>query len=122
MRLVENRREDITPWSFAQPIDQQEADEAVAAIREGRFYILFPSAGKAASSPRPASMSCRSRRARSTRWFLRAVCSANGYRIADFSKNEEPKVRLRATRRLEEEESVDGDEAEAGGEPQGGDV
>ncbi len=47
MRLVENRREDITPWSFAQPIDQQEADEAVTAIREGRFYILFPSEGKA---------------------------------------------------------------------------
>ena len=47
MRLVENRREDITPWSFAQPIDQQEADEAVSAIREGRFYILFPSEGKA---------------------------------------------------------------------------
>jgi hypothetical protein len=47
MRLVENRREDITPWSFAQPINQQEAGEAVAAIREGRFYILFPSEGKA---------------------------------------------------------------------------
>jgi hypothetical protein len=47
MGLVENRREDITPWSFAQPINQQEAGEAVAAIREGRFYILFPSEDKA---------------------------------------------------------------------------
>ena len=47
MRLVENRRQDLTPWSFAQPINQQEADEAIAAIREDRFYILFPNQAKA---------------------------------------------------------------------------
>jgi len=46
MRLVENRREDITPWSFAQPINQQEAGEAIAAMREDRFYILFPNEAK----------------------------------------------------------------------------
>jgi 4-amino-4-deoxy-L-arabinose transferase-like glycosyltransferase len=47
MRLVEGRREDITPWGFAQPLNQQETDEAMAAIREDRFYILFPNKAKA---------------------------------------------------------------------------
>jgi len=47
MRLVEGRRQDITPWSFAQPINQKEANEAMATIREDRFYILFPNEAKA---------------------------------------------------------------------------
>lgn len=47
MKLVEGRREDITPWSFAQPINQEEANEAMTAIREDRFYILFPNEAKA---------------------------------------------------------------------------
>ncbi len=47
MRLVENRRQDIQPWSFAQPNDQKEVDEAMTAIREDRFYILFPNEAKA---------------------------------------------------------------------------
>ena len=46
MRLVEGRRQDITLWSFPQPDDEREVAEAVAAIREGRFYILFPNADK----------------------------------------------------------------------------
>ncbi len=46
MRLVEGRREDITLWSFPQPDDRREVAEALAAVREGRFYILFPNEDK----------------------------------------------------------------------------
>ena len=46
MRLVEGRRQDITLWSFVQPINGKEAAEAATAIREGRFYILFPNESK----------------------------------------------------------------------------
>lgn len=42
MQLVEGRRRDIQVWSFVQPSGEKEGAEALAAIREGRFYILYP--------------------------------------------------------------------------------
>ena len=53
---------------------------------------------------------------------LERFAPRNGYQVSGISKNEEPKARLRVTRRLKKEESVYGDEAEAGGEPHRGGV
>ena len=46
MKLVEGRRKDIQVWNFAQPNGEKDGAEASAAIREGRFYILYPNKGK----------------------------------------------------------------------------
>ncbi|QIN80863.1 DUF2723 domain-containing protein [Rubrobacter marinus] len=46
MQLVEGRRTDIQVWNFVQPNGEEEGAEAAAAIREGRFYILYPNEGK----------------------------------------------------------------------------
>ena len=46
MELVEGRRTDIQVWNFAQPNGREDGIEAYNAIREGRFYILYPNEGK----------------------------------------------------------------------------
>ena len=68
MRLVEGRRKDVKLWGFDQPNDEREVAEVLAAIRDGRLYVV-PSEGKV-SRPEAAG------------YRLVPVGGGAGYRVA----------------------------------------